>query len=76
MWVLAPRAVLDAPVGAFLRRRHLTIADARSDVFDYIERCHNPEIPCRLDALDRGSGPSSTVCEEGAEPEIQMACGQ
>jgi putative transposase len=35
------------------RRRYLTIADARSDVFDYIERFHNPRIQHRLDALDR-----------------------
>ena len=35
------------------RRRYLTIADARSDVFDYIERFHNRRIQRRLDALDR-----------------------
>ncbi len=33
------------------RRRYLTVADARSDVFDYIERFHNPRIRRRLDAL-------------------------
>ena len=36
------------------RRRYLTVADARSDVFDYIERFHNPRIQRRLDSLDRG----------------------
>ena len=35
------------------RRRYLTIADARSDVFDYIERFHNPRIQRRLDARAR-----------------------
>jgi putative transposase len=35
------------------RRRYLTVADARSDVFDYIERFHNPRIQRRLDSLDR-----------------------
>ena len=29
------------------------IADAKADVFDYIERFHNPRIQRRLDALDR-----------------------
>jgi len=33
------------------RRRYLTVADARSDVFDYIERFHNPRIQRRLNAL-------------------------
>jgi len=35
------------------RRRYLTLASARSDVFDYIERFHNPWIQRRLDAQDR-----------------------
>ena len=39
------------------RRRYLTVADARSDVFDYIERFHNPRIQRRLDSLDRGVEP-------------------
>ena len=52
MRVSRPSAVLDAPGGAFLRRRHLTIADARSDVLDYIKRSHNPRTR-RLDALGR-----------------------
>ena len=34
------------------RRRYLTLADARSDVFDYIERFHNPRMQRRLDKLD------------------------
>jgi len=36
------------------RRRYLTVRDARSDVFDYIERFHNPRIQRRLDSPDRG----------------------
>jgi putative transposase len=35
------------------RRRYLTLAEARSDVFDYIERFHNPLIQRRLDAKDQ-----------------------
>ena len=35
------------------RRRYLTLADARSDVFDYIERFHNPWMQRRLDVQDR-----------------------
>ncbi len=35
------------------RRRYLTLAEARSDVFDYIERFHNPPIQRRLDAKDQ-----------------------
>lgn len=34
------------------RRRYLTLADARADVFDYIERFHNPRMQRRLDARD------------------------
>ena len=33
------------------RRRYLTVAEARADVFDYIERFHDPRIQRRLDAL-------------------------
>jgi putative transposase len=36
------------------RRRYLTVADARADVFDYIERFHNPRIQRRIDSLERG----------------------
>lgn len=32
------------------RRRYLTLAEARADVFDYIERFHNPRLQRRLDA--------------------------
>ena len=32
------------------RRRYLTLAAARTDVFDYIERFHNQPIQRRLDA--------------------------
>lgn len=37
------------------RRRYRTVADARADVFDYIERFHNPRIQRRLDSLTQGS---------------------
>jgi putative transposase len=35
------------------RQRYPTLAEARADVFDYIERFHNPRIQRRLDARDR-----------------------
>lgn len=35
------------------RRRYPTLAEARADVFDYIERFHNPLIQRRLDARDQ-----------------------
>ena len=35
------------------RRRYLTLAEARADVFDYIERFHNPRMQRRLDAVDQ-----------------------
>ncbi len=35
------------------RRRYVTLAEARTDVFDYIERFHNPLIQRRLDAKDQ-----------------------
>ena len=35
------------------RRRYLTLDEARADVFDYIERFHNPIIQRRLDAQDQ-----------------------
>jgi len=34
-------------------RRYLTQAEARSDVFDYIERFHNPRMQRRLDKQDQ-----------------------
>lgn len=34
------------------RRRYRTLAEARADVFDYIERFHNPRMQRRLDAQD------------------------
>ena len=46
------------------RRRYLTLADARSDVFDYIERFHNPRIQRRLDALNQAS---STLTQPSAK---------
>lgn len=36
------------------RRRYRTVAEARGDVFDYIERFHNPRMERRLDVLTRG----------------------
>lgn len=33
------------------RRRYLTVADTRADVFDYIERFHNLRIRRRIDFL-------------------------
>ena len=35
------------------RQRYLSLADARSDVFDYIECCHNPRMQRRIDARDQ-----------------------
>ena len=34
------------------RRRYPTIAEAKADLFDYIERFHNPRMQRRLDAQD------------------------
>ena len=36
------------------RRRYRTLAQARADVFDYIERFHNPRIQRRIDSLTEG----------------------
>lgn len=35
------------------RRHYVTLAEARADVFDYIERFHNPIIQRRLDVQDQ-----------------------
>lgn len=35
------------------RRAYKTLAEARSDVFEYIERFHNPRMQRRQDAIDR-----------------------
>jgi len=35
------------------RRHYQTMAEARSDVFDYIERFHNPRMQRRLDSRDQ-----------------------
>ena len=35
------------------RRRYATLAEARADLFDYIERFHNPRMQRRLDAQDQ-----------------------
>jgi putative transposase len=35
------------------RTRYLTLADARSAVFDYIERIHNPRMQLGIDARDQ-----------------------
>lgn len=34
------------------RQRYLSLADARSDVYDYIERFHNPRMQRKIDARD------------------------
>ena len=35
------------------RRRYQTLAEARTDVFDYIERFHNPRMQRRIDVRDQ-----------------------
>lgn len=40
------------------RRRCLRLSDDRADVFDYIERFHNPRMQRRLDAQNQSSRPS------------------
>ena len=35
------------------RQHYVTQADARSDVFDYIERFHNPRMQRRIDVRDQ-----------------------
>jgi putative transposase len=35
------------------RRRYQSIAEARTDVFDYVERFHNPRIRRRLEAEEQ-----------------------
>ena len=35
------------------RRRYRTVADAQSDVFDYIERFHTPQMQRRIDSLQK-----------------------
>ena len=34
------------------RRRYFSLADTRADVFDYIERFHNPRLQRRVDRQD------------------------
>jgi putative transposase len=46
------------------RRRYLSVAGARSDVFDYIERFHNPRIQRRLDSRE---GEISTLTQPSAK---------
>jgi putative transposase len=36
------------------RQHYRTRADARADIFDYIERCHNPRQRRRLDMQQQG----------------------
>ena len=49
------------------RRRYLAPAEARADVFDYIERFYNPRMRRRLTNAERGAlGLNSTVRETGA----------
>lgn len=64
------------------RCRYRTLAGARADVFDYIERFHNSFIQCRLDALDRKfsvftqlsakTGRTLTDRADGRDPLIAM----
>jgi len=35
------------------RRRYQTVSEARTDVFDYIERFYNPRVDRRIEAEDR-----------------------
>lgn len=54
------------------RRRYLLLAEARADVFDYIERCHNPMIQRRLDAKDQAYRLlTQTSVETGQNPSKQ-----
>lgn len=39
------------------RRHYLTRAEARADIFDYIERFHNPSIRRRMEILNRTKSP-------------------
>ncbi len=39
------------------RRRYLTVADARADVFDYIECFHNPRMQRRIDKQNQDLSP-------------------
>lgn len=56
----ADRAAADGFLGMIkrervYRQRRLTLVDTRSDVFDYIERFHNPRMQSRIDARDQAS---------------------
>jgi putative transposase len=49
------------------RRHYYTRADARADIFDYIERFYNPRMRRRLERLrDNQTVLNSTVREKGA----------
>ena len=51
------------------RRRYLTLDDARLDVFDYIERSHNPRMQRRVDHQERlFNDLNPTVRGNGVEP--------
>ncbi len=55
------------------RRSYLTLADARSDVFDYIECLHNPRMQRRLDAQDQAFRLLTHLSVEmGVEPRFAM----
>jgi len=52
------------------RRQYRTRAEARADVFDYIERFHNPRRARKAEQRKEGrSRLNSTVRENGLEPE-------
>ena len=53
------------------RRRYRTRAEARTDIFDYIERFHNPLMRRRLQKLQPSEITlNSTVRGTGAQPEV------
>ena len=55
-------------------RRYPTLAEARTDVFDYIERFHNPRIRQRMAAQDRKYSINlfSAVRRNGVDPRLQL----
>jgi len=47
------------------RRRYCTRAEARSDIFDYIERSHNPRRKRRMEQLGVGEKSLNRPCNRG-----------
>ena len=51
------------------RQQYRTRTEARADIFDYIERCHNPPAAAEIGIQATGRQTlNSTVREIGAEP--------